>query len=238
MHTVDIQRLALAGDYRLLDLGCGEGRHCVGLPATDGATIVGVDINPDDIVRARAKVKEHNQFCVGAGLAETPIPQFSVADGGHLPFADHFFDVVVCSEVLEHIADYGAVLAEIKRVLKPGGQLVVSVPRQWPERLCWSFSEDYHNQPGGHLRIFHARKLIREIEAFGLCFRLQHWAHALHSPYWWLKCLLWDEPNHPAVQAYHRFLVWDLTERPWLTRTLERWLNPLVGKSVVLYFSV
>ena len=45
-----------------------------------------------------------------------------------------------------------------------------------------------------------------------------------------------DKPNHPAVTAYHKMLVWDMMSRPWLTRSAESLLNPLIGKSVALYF--
>lgn len=238
MHTIDYHRLNLAGDSRVLDVGCGEGRHCLGLPLSDDATVVGVDLSHADLCTAQAKVPEHNEFCLQAGLPTTPTPYFNVADGTQLPFADNSFDLVLCSEVLEHVPPYEAVLAELVRVLKPGGQLVVSVPRQWPERLCWAFSEEYPNTPGGHIRIFNAGKLRRSIESLGPRYNHRHWAHALHSPYWWLKCLLWDKPKHPLLQAYHRFLVWDLTASPWLTRTLERLLNPVMGKSVVLYFNL
>jgi hypothetical protein len=58
-------------------------------------------------------------------------------------------------------------------------------------------------------------------------------------PYWWLKCLFWrtDDQNEAAiVTGYHKFLVWDLIKQPWITRTLEKLLNPLLGKSVVMYF--
>ena len=63
-----------------------------------------------------------------------------------------------------------------------------------------------------------------------------HHAHALHSPYWWLRC--WVGPrrdDHPAVRAYHRLLVWDIMRAPRLTRVTERVLNPLLGKSLVVY---
>ena len=60
--------------------------------------------------------------------------------------------------------------------------------------------------------------------------------HALHAPYWWLKCLVGPtNDTHPAVRAYHRLLVWDIAEAPALTRTTERLLNPVLGKSVVVY---
>ena len=62
-----------------------------------------------------------------------------------------------------------------------------------------------------------------------------HHAHALHAPYWWLKCAVGVDRDTAVVRAYHRLLVWDLTKRPWLTRTAERLLDPLFGKSLVVY---
>ena len=64
----------------------------------------------------------------------------------------------------------------------------------------------------------------------------KHYAHALHSPYWWLKCLFGlDNEDAWPVKLYHKLLVWDLMQRPRLTRSLEAALNPLIGKSVVFY---
>ncbi|HKI74639.1 MAG TPA: class I SAM-dependent methyltransferase, partial [Pseudomonadales bacterium] len=161
----------------------------------------------------------------------------SVANGEKLPFADEYFDKVICSEVLEHVPDYPAVIAELVRVLRTGGILAVSVPRFFPEWVCWQLSDAYHEVPGGHVRIFNASRLRADIEQLGLIAYKRHWAHALHVPYWWLKCAFWNEERDaPAVRAYHRFLVWDLMKQPPLTRGLEAVLNPLLGKSVVMYF--
>ena len=161
----------------------------------------------------------------------------SVANALSLPFADNTFDVVICSEVLEHIPDYQSALGEIERVLAPGGTFVASVPRAWPERICWAFSSAYHQVEGGHLRIFNAVSLRNEIEQRGFNYNRRHWAHALHAPFWWLKCMFWERQEQSKLIAlYHRLLVWDLMEQPWLTRTLEKLLNPLMGKSVVMYF--
>jgi hypothetical protein len=98
-------------------------------------------------------------------------------------------------------------------------------------------SDTYHANEGGHIRIYHADELASKVAARGMVFEHRHHAHALHSPFWWLKCAVGvDKPNHPAVAAYHKLLVWDMMSRPWLTRTAESALNPLIGKSVALYF--
>ena len=61
-------------------------------------------------------------------------------------------------------------------------------------------------------------------------------AHALHSPYWWLRCAVGpDRDDHPLVRPYRRLLEWDIVSAPAVTRCAERVLNPLVGKSLVVY---
>ncbi|MEK9934583.1 MAG: SAM-dependent methyltransferase, partial [Luminiphilus sp.] len=113
----------------------------------------------------------------------------------------------------------------------------ISVPRSWPERVCWSLCDAYRRTPGGHIRIFNASHLSREVERYTLTETRRHGAHALHVPYWWLKCLFWHTENEPFIlKWYHRLLVWDLMKRPWLTRAIEAVTNPWMGKSVVLYF--
>ncbi|MGI9323425.1 MAG: class I SAM-dependent methyltransferase, partial [Pseudomonadales bacterium] len=163
----------------------------------------------------------------------------AVADGQHLPFASQRFDKVICSEVLEHIPDHLAVVKEIGRVIKVGGILAVSVPRFFPEWICWRLSDAYHQVEGGHIHIFRAGRLRREVEATGfVCFRKHH-AHALHVPYWWLKCLFWRDAGAQEAKPvawYHRLLDWDLMQAPHITRFLDWLLNPLIGKSLVMYF--
>jgi SAM-dependent methyltransferase len=234
MHTIDFKHFALQPGDLVLDLGCGEGRHCITAYMLADVTSVGVDLSPKDLRTARDRFAEF----------EEPDNQakkllISAADACHLPFANHSFDKVICSEVLEHIPDYKRVLAEIHRVLKPGGVFAVSVPRFGPEWICWQLSDAYHAMQGGHIRIFRAGELRKDIEAFGMVHFRRHWAHALHVPFWWLKCLFWresEEDSHWIVRTYHKFLVWDLMKNPWITRNLEKILDPLLGKSVVMYF--
>jgi SAM-dependent methyltransferase len=141
----------------------------------------------------------------------------------------------MASEVLEHIPDDVTAMAEIARVLKPGGRAVVTVPRYGPERICWALSDEYHANEGGHIRIYTAPVVRTRLAAVGLTPGASHHAHALHAPFWWLKCAVGVTRDSALVRAYHRLLVWDLTKRPWLTRTAERLLDPLLGKSLVVY---
>jgi SAM-dependent methyltransferase len=168
---------------------------------------------------------------------DTPLFALLAGDALRLPFADATFDAVICSEVLEHIPDYRAALVEIQRVLKPGGYFCASVPRAWCERICWWLSREYHQTPGGHLRIFRAASLRAEIEERGFRCYKEHGAHALHTVYWWLQCLFWKtRERNWLVRQYHRLLVWDMMRKPALTGAVERALNPVLGKSVVMYF--
>lgn len=232
MQTVDLHYLPLRRGERVLDLGCGEGRHAIAVHALRAVDTVAVDLSLDDLKTAGERRRELAAQLPGQGL-------FAVLAGDALclPFADHSFDAVICSEVLEHIPDWRAALVEISRVLRPGGHLCVSVPRPWCERICWRLSRPYHQTPGGHLRIFSLPLLQQSIEQVGFNRYHAHGAHALHTPYWWLQCLLWRRRDRSwLLRQYHRLLVWDMMQRPFLTQALERALNPFLGKSVVMYF--
>lgn len=232
MQTVDFRHFPLTPGDRVLDLGCGEGRHVISAYLEAEIESIGVDLSVRDLQTTREKFRDFEQTDDTERL-------FALASANalELPFADNSFDKVICSEVLEHIPDYRGALAEIQRVLKPGGLFCASVPRRWPEKICWALSDAYHQVPGGHIRIFRAGELRGDIEGLGFKHYYRHWAHALHAPFWWLKCLFWKtQDSNWLVAQYHRLLVWDLMEKPAFTRILEACMNPIVGKSVVMYF--
>jgi SAM-dependent methyltransferase len=231
--TVDFHRLGIGPGSKVIDVGCGAGRHSFEAYRR-GADVVAFDQNAaelaevDTLFRAMAEAGEAQP----SAHAETV-----VGDARALPYPDGTFDCVIASEILEHVPADDAVIAELIRVLKVGGQLAVTVPRWLPEQLCWLLSDDYHSNEGGHIRIYRANQLRDKIAGRGMTFTHTHHSHALHSPFWWLKCAVGvDNSDHPAVAAYHKMLVWDIMRRPLLTRVAESTLNPLIGKSVAMYF--
>ena len=232
MLTVDPGRLVDDGD-RVLDVGCGEGRHTHAVAMAD-VDAVGLDLDRERLVAAREGFADEV-----ADVAEAT-PGFVRGDAFRLPFADGTFDVVVCSEVLEHLPDYRRAIDELDRVLAPGGHLAVSVPRYGPERVCWALSEGYHQVEGGHVRIFAGDDLRRAIEGQGLRLVDREHAHAFHAPYWWLKCFFWerDAAGEPPMllSAYERFLEWAEFESPPLVGAAENALDRVLGKSLVMYF--
>ncbi len=231
MLTIEFERLDLRPGNRILDIGCGSGRHTAAAAAYPGITAIGVDRCLPDVREARGRLIDHEALGLCRGRWRT-----IVADIGALPFPDAYFDLVICAEVLEHLPDDQAAIAEIARVLKPGMNLVVSVPRCYPEALCWALSREYHAAEGGHVRIYRSGALRKLLASAGLTLWARHWAHSLHTPYWWLKCLVGPKrPDVAAVNCYHRMLVWDLMQKPRLNRLIEKLLNPVLGKSLVFY---
>ena len=153
-----------------------------------------------------------------------------------MPFGDGGFDRVIAAEVLEHIGDDQRAMNELARVLRPGGLAAITVPAFLPERVCWALSAEYHEVPGGHVRIYTRVELEAKLARAGLTALWHHHAHGLHSPYWWLKCAVGvHDDKHRLTSAYHRLLVWDIMRRPAVTRLADRALNPLIGKSLVVY---
>jgi SAM-dependent methyltransferase len=231
---VDFDRLTIEPGFTILDIGCGSGRHTAAAYAFEEVKVIGADRQLSDLVEAGKRLRLHDHMQVhGNGTWS-----LAGADILQLPFFDSSFDLVICCEVLEHIPNLRQAVAEIFRVLKSGRTLVVSVPRFFPERLCWALSYTYCHTDGGHVRIFRKNELVDLLESSGAALWASHHAHSLHSPYWWLKCLLGiEKEKHPAVTWYNRFLTWEIMQKPRWTRFLEHLLNPVLGKSLVLYLT-
>ncbi len=234
MLTIRFDQLGLVAGDRVLDVGAGFGRHVFEC-ARRGANVVALDYAEDEVVQTRATLGG----MVDAG--EIDLERFKGVlrgDATKLPFADNSFDVVITSEVLEHIQDDVSAIAEMVRVLKPGGHFAATVPSWFPEKINWMLSDEYHapKSEGGHVRIYSSTELSAKLRTAGLELQGSHRAHALHSPYWWLKCAVGPRNNdHRAVKKYREFLEWDIIERPTSTKVADRVLSPVLGKSIVFY---
>ena len=232
MLTCDYDRLGLVAGDRLLDLGCGFGRHAYEA-ARRGADDVALDAGLDEVLGVAAvfaAMAEQGELADGTEVATVQ------GDGYRLPFPDGAFDRVICSEVLEHLHDDRAAMAELARVLRDGGTMAVTVPRFGPELVNWALSDEYHGVEGGHVRIYRRSQLLDRLRGAGLEVTGTGHAHGLHSPYWWLRCAVGTtDEAHRLVRAYHRLLVKDIVEAPRATRLADRALSPLIGKSVVVY---
>jgi SAM-dependent methyltransferase len=230
--TVDFAKFPIHSGDRVLDLGCGGGRHAFEAYRR-GARVIAADLDLTEL----KPVSDMFAAMRAEGEASPPARAAAIsADATRLPFPDGSFDGVIVAEMLEHIPDDAAALREIARVLRPGGTVAVTVPAWLPERVCWALSTEYHEVPGGHVRIFTRAELTVKLTEAGLTPTGSHHAHGLHSPYWWLKCAVGvHDDAHPAVRGYHRLLVWDIMRKPALTRVAEAALNPVIGKSLVIY---
>jgi SAM-dependent methyltransferase len=230
--TVDFRRFPVRPGHRVLDLGCGGGRHAFELYRR-GADVVAFDLDPAELAPVTGMFGAMR--AAGEARAEAGATAIS-GDAGAMPFGDGVFDRVIAAEVLEHIGDDQRAMNELARVLRPGGLAAITVPSFLPERVCWALSTEYHEVPGGHVRIYTRVELQAKLARAGLTALWHHHAHGLHSPYWWLKCAVGvHNDKHRLTSAYHRMLVWDIMRKPAVTRLAEQALNPLIGKSLVVY---
>ena len=149
-ERIPLFRAAIGQGKRVLDLGCRSGaltRHF-----TDGNAVVGLDVDAAALEKA-------------AALGIEPV-QANVEDP--LPFEDASFDAVVAGELLEHLRFPDALVAEIHRVLRPGGILVGSVPNAYriQSRLLFLRGKPPEDDPT-HLRMFSPDAIRALLRAFG-----------------------------------------------------------------------
>jgi hypothetical protein len=114
----------------------------------------------------------------------------------------------------------------------------VTVPAWLPERVCWALADDYHAPavPGGHVRVYRAGRLRALLVGAGLRPEASHHAHALHTPYWWLRCAVGPaREDHPAVRRYRGALEHVIVHGSRAAAWAERALDPVLGKSLVVY---
>jgi SAM-dependent methyltransferase len=151
LRSALLQRELRAED-RVLDLGCGAGQFSA-LAAASGASTTGVDVAEAALQRARATYPDLD-------FRQVPFD-------GPLPLEDNSVDLVWASEVIEHVADTASWLSEVRRVLAPGGRLLLTTPAHGRLRLLLHGVERYSDPQGDHLHLYTARSLSGLLREFG-----------------------------------------------------------------------
>jgi ubiquinone/menaquinone biosynthesis C-methylase UbiE len=230
-QAIDPDKLDLERGARLLDVGCGTGRHLLELSKYPGV-LVGLDFAQEDLRVTR--------YMFGLTRHERPVVatvHLVQGAGERMPFPDGWFDQVVCTETLEHVPDDRAVLCELMRVLRPGGVLCVSVPDEYSERLLWRLSPRYRNTPGGHVRIYRRKEIKRLMAESGARPFSVEYRHALESVRWIVHSVVdreWGKPG--LITRGFRWLLDKPSHRNWRVLAWADRLGSLVlPKSIVLY---
>ena len=160
----------------VLDAACGEG-YGSALLATAAHSVTGVDLSETAVAHARTRYSAE-------GL------RFMVADCLELPFEDDEFDCIVSFETLEHLEDHQALMAEFRRVLKPGGFLLISSP----DKAVYTDQLQNRNE-------FHAKELYREeLESL---LRSHFPAYRLWGQKLLFQSAIWSLEEQPGV-AFHQ----------------------------------
>lgn len=230
-QAIDPTKLGLVPSIRALDVGCGAGRHLLELSRFPGL-FVGLDMAREDLramgyMLAITERERTVEATIGAVQG----------DGERLPFEDGLFDLVICTETLEHVPDDKAILQELTRVLRPGGVLVLSVPDEYSERLLWRFSRRYRTHPGGHVRIYRRNQISSMMEENGAQPFATEFRHSLESVRWLIHSTIdreWGKPG--AITRAIRWLLDTPSHRNWRILAWADVLgNRILPKSIVVY---
>jgi ubiquinone/menaquinone biosynthesis C-methylase UbiE len=142
----------VASGQRVLDLGCGAGDLAADL-ARAGARVTAADVAQAALDRVASR---HPELALRLIAIDAP-----------LPFEDGSFDAVWSSDVIEHVADTARWLSEVRRVLAPGGRVLLTTPSHGRLRLLAGGIELYSEPLGDHLHLYTARSLRSLLEEFG-----------------------------------------------------------------------
>ncbi|MEE8470554.1 MAG: class I SAM-dependent methyltransferase [Dehalococcoidia bacterium] len=228
---MDFDLFKINGGERVLDVGCGDGRHSWHVCKLDHCSLYAMDYESVCLQKNRWVLSEIE-------LQKEAKGDWNLLQGNTmvLPFRDGCFDRVICSEVLEHVVDDEQGVRELARVLKEGGVLAVSMPAYLPESIYWKLSDAYHSNAGGHIRIYREHEVIDMLTRNNLTvFAVRH-KHAFHTVYWLLRCLFGVRNEKAIVPAvYHKFLTFQLDGKAPFLQRIEGMLDHLFPKSFVVY---
>jgi SAM-dependent methyltransferase len=230
-QSIDPALLDIGPDDRVIDLGCGTGRHVLELSKSPG-TILGADLSRHDLRVGRYLLEiMRRDGDVRAGV------HWLQTAGERLPFIDGAFDRVICTETLEHVDDDSVLARELVRVLKPGGILAVSVPDEYSEKIFWKLSKNYRTHAGGHVRIYERSRIVALMREAGLQPYAVRYRHSLETLYWLSHVAFWSDwgKQGPITRVFRRALDSQRSRQSRIVTALDDIGNRILPKSIVVY---
>jgi SAM-dependent methyltransferase len=182
-------------DAAIVDIGCAGGASLDDLARHGYTDVTGADMSAAAVERCRMRGKKA-----------------VVADATSLPFGDQSVDLVIASDILEHVSDDAAALREWRRVLKPGGLALIFVPAH---PFLWSAHDDVNH----HVRRYRKAGFVERLSEAGFRIeRVSFWNVALFFPTWLVRVLMnifKRSDRSPSVAM----------PQPIINRTLTAWLT-------------
>jgi 2-polyprenyl-3-methyl-5-hydroxy-6-metoxy-1,4-benzoquinol methylase len=220
-----LQGFPILATDKVLDIGCGSGGYTL-FAGRQGAEIYVADLEADNVNTAVERLKQ-----TGA-RAVHPL----VTDANPIPLSDAQMDKVIAMEVLEHVEQPSAFLAELVRVGKPGALYLIAVPDAITENLQKGIAPDSYFQKPNHINIFERNELEKLVTDAGLHIerRVQYsFYRSLWMLFFWSSaqkdfCPPWD----PLIESWDR--TWSLLLGTPQGRKVKDALDKVLPKSQVI----
>jgi SAM-dependent methyltransferase len=205
------------------DIGCGSGGHAR-FCAEHGAHVILADADPAQLASARA-----------LWANDDPRVEAHVTRGDPLPIADGRCTRVICNEVIEHVDDPAAFLAELARIGAPGSRYLISLPAPFGENVLKHIAHPSYFAPPNHVRIVEPEQLRRWVTDAGLVIESYSTYGAYWALWWWL---FWCDPQ-PSLSPRHPVLdhlahLWSALLDSQNGMLIKRALDHAIPKSQVI----
>jgi SAM-dependent methyltransferase len=226
---IDMPGFDIEASDTVVDIGCGDGTVCV-YAGHKGAEVIGIDILP------------HLVEQTAAAMRGVPARSFRgyVSDANPIPLPDGIASVVVATEVLEHVDDPDAFLAELARIGRPGARYLISVPDPVSESVMKAIGERWYFEKPFHSHVFEHSQLDRLLEGAGLRLESRKYHGFYWSMYWFFRMAIGipDELIYAPVSAHPLLAHWEATAAEMIKTprgvALLKELDALIPKSQVV----
>jgi SAM-dependent methyltransferase len=191
---------AIGMDDTFVDVGCGDGGSCVFAALCGAAKVIATDIDPRQIETVKSRV---------ATEAQARAFEAYVSDSNPLPLASGMASKVVCQEVLEHVDDPPAVMAELVRIGQAGAQYLITVPDPVSESVQRHVAPSCYWEKPNHLRIFQREQFDRLVREAGLIIEARR-PYSFFWAMWWalfwadVRVMKFGSPGSPVLRYWNK----------------------------------